>query len=507
MADTQSKIEKRREEARQRQEMNRKRESAKVKHSTVVRIKVTAIVVAIVLVLGAIIMPSVGVTKRWITAVTVGNTDISTAEYSYYYQNAFNDYYNTMGSYLGYSVIDTTKSLDKQDYSEDMTYADYFHEKAVENLKTVVAWSEAAEAEGFTLPEDFQAEIDTILAEVETAANGNNIRIDSYLSSMYGIGFNRFLFTESAQRELMATAFKEAKFASFEYTEDEKAAYYDEHENEFLKVDIRVESFGTADATDTSEGITIEQAKEYAEEFAKGIKSEKDFAKAATARAQEAAGEDVTVEDDSLCADVNYTGVSGLDKNLADWAFSDDVKKGDIEVIEAADGLNYYVAYMVSPKAQDTTKTVNVRHILITAENDTTGLADAKTKAEQLMAQWEEDGATVEAFAALAAENSNDTGSAENGGLYEAVKPGEMVDAFDEWCFDEKREVGDVEVVQSEYGFHVMYFEGVNDLEVWERDVEDAMRNNDYNAYEAEILAKAEVETHWLGLMLRNEPI
>ena len=338
--------------------------------------------------------------------------------------------------------------------------------------------------------------------DVANATSRSSVSLKLFL-----FGFNRSLFTESAQRELMATAFKEAKFASFEYTEDEKAAYYDEHENEFLKVDIRVESFGTADATDTSEGITIEQAKEYAEEFAKGIKSEKDFAKAATARAQEAAGEDVTVEDDSLCADVNYTGVSGLDKNLADWAFSDDVKKGDIEVIEAADGLNYYVAYMVSPKAQDTTKTVNVRHILITAENDTTGLADAKTKAEQLMAQWEEDGATVEAFATLAAENSNDTGSAENGGLYEAVKPGEMVDAFDAWCFDEKREVGDVEVVQSEYGFHVMYFEGVNDLEVWERDVEDAMRNNDYNAYEAEILAKAEVETHWLGLMLRNEPI
>jgi len=507
MADTQSKIEKRREEARQRQELNRKRENAKIKHSTVVRIKVIAIVIAVVLVLGAIIMPSVGVTKRLITAVTVGNTKISTAEYSYYYQNAFNDYYNTMGSYLGYSVIDTTKSLDKQNYSEDQTYADYFHETAVENLKNVVAWSEAAEAEDFVLPEDFQKEIDTILSEVEVAANGNNIRIDSYLSSMYGVGFNRSLFTESAQRELLATAFKEAKFESFEYTDDEKAAYYAEHENEFLKVDIRVESFGTADATDTSEGITIEQAKEYAEDFAKGIKSEKDFAKASLKRAEETAQEEETPEDNSLASDVNYTGVSALDKNLADWAFSDDVKKGDVEVIESADGLNYYVAYMVSPKAQDTTKTVDVRHILISAENDTTGVNDARTKAEQLMAQWEEDGATVEGFAALAAENSNDTGSADNGGLYEGVKPGEMVEAFDEWCFDENRKEGDVEVVQSEYGFHVMYFEGVNDLEVWERDVEDAMRNNDYNAYEAEILAKAEVKTHWLGMLLRNEPI
>ena len=506
MADTQSKIDKRREEARKRQELNRKRENAKVKHSTVVRIKVTAIVIAVVLVLGAIIMPSVGVTKRLITAVTVGDTKISTAEYSYYYQNAFSDYYNTMGSYLGYSVIDTTVSLEKQYVSEDKTYADYFHEMAVENLKTVVAWSEAAEAEGFNLPEEFQADVDAVLAEVEEAADGNNIRIDSYLSSMYGTGFNRSLFTESAQRELLATAFQEAKFESFEYSDDEKAAYYEEHENEFLKVDIRVESFGTAEASDTSEGITIEQAKEYAEEFAKGVKSEEDFAEAATARAQEAAGEDEVVGDDSLCADVNYTSVAALDTNLADWAFSDEVKKGDVEVIESADGLNYYVAYMVSTKAQDTTKTVNVRHILVTAE-DETSVSAAKEKAEQLLAQWEEGDATVESFAALAAENSNDTGSAENGGLYEAVKPGEMIDEFDAWCFDESREEGDVEVIQTDYGFHVMYFDGVNDLEVWEREVEDTMRNSDYSAYETEILAKVEVKTHWLGMLMRNEPI
>ena len=91
MADTQSKIEKRREEARKRQELNRKRENAAVKHSTIMRVKVTAVIVAIVIVLGAIIMPSVGVTKRWIKAVSIGDTKISTAEYSYYYRTAFED--------------------------------------------------------------------------------------------------------------------------------------------------------------------------------------------------------------------------------------------------------------------------------------------------------------------------------------------------------------------------------------------------------------------------------
>ncbi len=509
MADTQSKIEKRREEARKRQELNRKRENAKVKHSTVVRIKVIAVVVAIVIVLGAIIMPSVGVTKRWISAVTIGDTKISTAEYSYYYRNAFSNYYNSMASYLGYSTIDTSKSLDKQQMSEEQTYADYFSETAIEELKDVVIWSEAAKAEGYELPADTKEIFDNMLAEVEAAANGNNLRIDSYLASNYGVGFNRSLFTESAQRELLAEAFKEAKFSSFEYTDDEKAAFYDEYENDFLKVDIRIEGFGTADASETSEGITIEQAKEYAEDFAKGIKSEDDFIEAAMARAETELAEGETAVDDTLASSVNYTGVSALDVNVADWAFDDATKVGDVEVIEAADGLNYYVVYMVSTKDQDTTKTIDVRHILVGVEDttNTTAMNDAKAEAEALMAQWEEEGATEEAFAALATENSSDTGSISNGGLYEAVKPGEMVTAFNDWCFQAGRKEGDVEVVRSEYGYHVMYFVGENDIEVWERDVEDAMRQRDYDAYAAEIAEGVEVKTHWLGMLLRNEPI
>ncbi len=509
MADTQSKIEKRREEAKKRQELNRKRENAKVKHSTVVRIKVIAVVVAIVLVLGAIIMPSVGVTKRWINAVTVGNTKISTAEYSYYYRTAFENYYNTMVSYMGYAPIEVGKSLDKQQFTEEQTYADYFHESAVDALKDVVVWAEAAEAEGYELPEEMQASIDSLLQQVEESAEGNNIRIDSYLSNMYGTGFNRELFTESAQRELMAEGFKDAKFRSFEYTDDEKAAYYDEHENDFMRVDIRVESFGTVEASDTTEGVTAEQAKEYAEQFAAKIKSEEDFVDASIARAEASLEEGQTATDDSLASSVNYTGVSALDTNVADWAFSDDTKVGDVEVIEAADGMNYYVVYMVSTKAQDTTHTVDVRHILIGVADvtDTEAMASAKVEAEELMAQWEENGANEEEFAELAIANSDDSGTAENGGLYTGVKPGEMVAGFDDWCFEDGRKAGDYEVVESEFGYHVMYFVGENDVEVWQRDVEDAMRQRDYDAYEAQIFEGVEVKTHWLGILMRNEPI
>ena len=40
-----------------------------------------------------------------------------------------------------------------------------------------------------------------------------------------------------------------------------------------------------------------------------------------------------------------------------------------------------------------------------------------------------------------------------------------MVPAFDAWCFDASRKPGDSGLVKTEYGYHIMYFVGSE--EVW----------------------------------------
>lgn len=111
---------------------------------------------------------------------------------------------------------------------------------------------------------------------------------------------------------------------------------------------------------------------------------------------------------------------------------------------------------------------VDVRHILVkpeetTAEDGTTSISDeawaaAEAKANKIYEQWVADGATEEDFIELVGAHSEDPGSAENGGLYEDVYPGQMVEAFDAWCYDDGREVGDHGVVKTDYGYHIMYF-------------------------------------------------
>ena len=74
---------------------------------------------------------------------------------------------------------------------------------------------------------------------------------------------------------------------------------------------------------------------------------------------------------------------------------------------------------------------------------------------------------TEDNFAEMAGTYTTDPGSQETGGLYEDVYPGQMVETFNDWCFDASRVVGDHGIVKTPYGYHIMYFVGSEDG--WDR--------------------------------------
>ena len=132
---------------------------------------------------------------------------------------------------------------------------------------------------------------------------------------------------------------------------------------------------------------------------------------------------------------------------------------------------------------------VNVRHILIAPEKaaDATEATPeaweaARVKAEDLYKKWQDSGATEDAFSQLAKDNTTDTGSAANGGLYEGVYKGQMEATFNDWSFAPERKPGDNGIIKSSYGYHLMYFVGQGDS-YWTTLVKKAMQTDSYNAW------------------------
>lgn len=164
---------------------------------------------------------------------------------------------------------------------------------------------------------------------------------------------------------------------------------------------------------------------------------------------------------------------------------------------EIAEYFNTHEAEYADNGLDKTTSSVDVRHILIlpegaTVETVTTeefsdeAWAAGEQKAQEILDQWLSGDKTEDSFATLANENSADTGSNTNGGLYENVYPGQMVSAFNNWCFDENRKAGDTGIVETSYGYHVMYFVGQSDETYREYLIKNDLTSEDYtNWYNA----------------------
>lgn len=135
---------------------------------------------------------------------------------------------------------------------------------------------------------------------------------------------------------------------------------------------------------------------------------------------------------------------------------------------------------------KDDTRFIDVRHILVKVSSgvensdgsitfaDEEEAAAAYAEAEAILAQWLEN-PTEENFAALAKEYTEDS-NGEDGGLYTDVYPGMMVTTFNDWCFDENRQVGDYGIVATKFGYHIMFFSGFGE-ELWLSDTRNAYMN------------------------------
>ena len=131
---------------------------------------------------------------------------------------------------------------------------------------------------------------------------------------------------------------------------------------------------------------------------------------------------------------------------------------------------------------------VDMRQILLVPEETTAdGWAACEAEANELLEYWQEKTKETDAtFAELANKNSDDSGSALNGGAYRRIRKGQLMDQLDSWCFAADRQAGDTTIIRSQYGYHILYITGIT--EIWYAEAEDALLSQ----LEAELITAAE---------------
>lgn len=456
----------------------------KFKRNAIIVVVVFALLVAAALVINSNLL------YTSTTAVEIGGTKYSPAEYNYYYysvyNNAYNEIYSQYGDMASY-ILDTSKPLSEQVYlfgDGEMTWHDYISEQALLEMTNLTILYDAAVKAGYTLSAEDQETIDAAVANLEVTAAGYGFgSVDSFLAANYGKGVDTELFIEMAEKQSIATAYSTDLNDSFSYTADELEAYYAENKDAFDFVKYHMYFVGTSNAnfTELSDEEKAAAAKEAAETIALAT-TPAEFAE----NVYNFVAEDSKSSYEDESATLNISQGGNISDTYSQWLLSADRAEGDTTVIEIEGGA---YAIMFVSRNDNHYNTVSARHILIQAEADDNGeyteeaLAIAKEKLEEIYAAWQED-PTEENFAALAEQYSEDSGSSANGGLYEEIFQDYMVEEFDAFLFDEHHMPGDTGIVYGSNGYyagyHLIYYVGEGDVY---SDIlaESDLRSSDYN--------------------------
>ena len=441
-----------------------------------------------------------GYREKHTTALQIGEHAISNAELNYYFIDAVNSFYTNYGSYASMFGLDPSVALDQQVIDEETgrTWADDFMDTARDNAKNTYALADAAAAEGFALPEDKAEEIESGISSLKAYAqlygysNGQ-----AYLKAIYGNGATIDGYREYNQRTALADAYYNHHSENLTFTSDELRQKDAENPGAYSSYSfhyyyLAASKFLTGGTTDADGNTTYSDEERAAADAALRAAAESLTSdEIDSIEAFDAAIADLAVNADTTAAsteskDVLYSSVNSL---YQQWVADSSRKAGDKQVFESTgtntneDGttsevLNGCYVVFYEGSSDNNFPMVNVRHILIQpthAEDEAEDahadgesysaeeLAAAKQSAEDILAQWKSGDATEDSFAALANENSAD-GDGTTGGLYENVYPGQMVASFNDWCFDSSRKPGDTDIVETTYGFHIMYFVGNTEL-------------------------------------------
>lgn len=492
--------------------------TGKKDHTT--SIVLIAIVALLAISLIFVVFADTGIKERNTIIVSSDNYEVTGTMMTYYenlaYSNTFSQYFNLYYTYYYPNDISSAYSAAQQMMMSTYTLADFF-DSAFASAKEILVLCEAARAAGIELDDDDEATIKETLdsysgnfsATFGTGVKEKDVRAALELETLAGKYYDKF---HEEKTEAVTTD------EISKYIEENKADFY---ATNYLKFDITLASEDYEDAEDA-----FEKDKALADKYINLIvatKTEKDFKSQVirylvdrdfddvvltkisadimpteaeletikqdviadllaviveekeaevlpeTATALEKAIDAVYKALETTCTEALKAAVgeqaylAESDSDEIKWLVNSATKQYETKKVDSSDDTKYSTAvYMVTePLHLEDEETVNVGHILI--EAGSTATEEERTKAEaeakEVLNTYLAGEKTKEAFEKLAEEKTADSGV-----FYDNVAKGDMVAEFDEWIFSaDRKEIGETAIVKTEFGYHVMYWNGKGD--------------------------------------------
>lgn len=422
-------------------------------------------IIAIVLVVAvaALLVWNSGVFQRGKTAATLGSEKLTAAELGYYY-------YGTRYMYAAYGIIDTSKSDAEQIYDSEnnKSYRDFFLESALTNAQRTQAVYDKAIAAGYKLA-DVQDQVDAQIEALKQSGAASGYSYKTTLIAMYGEYMTPAVYEKLVGCELVADAYYEDVYNEKldAVTDEEIQAYYGENADTLDTFEYSYLYFKADPVVDTNDDGSERTDDEIAAEKERVMAAAKE--KAEQALADYEGGLPLSSINENLSASTYTDHTSVVGSSSISSLYREELLKLGTDEAAVVEYENYgYYVVVYHGRHLDESATADIRQIYISAEvadgaEEPTdeAWAAAETKANEILAAYENGEKTPEAFGKLADDNGMT-----DGGLATGVAAASLSDDRGEWVFAEGRTAGDAAVIKYEsgsyHGYYVVCYQGEN---------------------------------------------
>lgn len=433
-------------------------------------------------------------------AVTVNKTDVSIGMYNYYY-TCVAQRYISYAQYGYYQDLDPYTDFASQETTDEdgnkITWADMFTQDTMNQLKYITSYYEAAVDAGLTLTDEQKETISSQLDSLKESASEADMSVDEYIKETYGDYCGLATLNKMLEQCLLAESYYQQASLMDAVKDEDVQEYYKNHKEDFTSA-----PFAYLQVIFDGDEITQADAEKKAKKYAKQIKTVNDMKKALPKACDDIIAQyvgmgyfDNAKEAATALGQQIETTIKKSDESFSkeanEWLFSDKTKKGDCATFTDAENNVVYIVLKTGNASADKNEVYSVRHILVMPKDDEGNALEDPTKAtkaqfakakkdtEAILAEFNKTDKSEKAFAELADSKSEDTESTSNGssgiygGLIGGARIGEMVKNFESWSTDKSRKYGDVDIVESQYGYHIIFF--IEDTEQYLYDCKQAV--------------------------------
>ncbi len=449
---------------------------------------VTIVAALLVLIFSVITLGNLN--ERMTSPLTVGNHDVSNAEFSFMY------HYVLLENGVDIFKENTATMLSSPGENGFATYRDYFLDVTAKEIQTTYMLYDDAVEHGYSITEDHKKRAEAYIEWLKTKAEAIDVDLSTYIKGTFGPYVDRKLITEVLPKVYFTQEYAaNQKLAELKATKEQAEAAYQDSRNSYDLVSYRAIRI-TFEAREESYVKTANiNAQKIVEEM------NHDQSQFQTVAAKYFSGEmqqKLLIPDSTLHKNVRYSELDAGEWRT--WLFDQSRISGDTVIFQDEYGFPIIFCFVDRVRQEEPLR--NVRFFTINLEDVENGVPGLPASEILPASQTIFDSITDEA-SMLTLETTYVDQLLDGSMRAEqktSIYPGNHSDEVDAWIFDSARKSGDKIMFEGDTQILILFYVEASPNPEWYDRVNSFIRMDNYHAFVSEKLQQYAYTFHEDGL-------